>query len=166
MADFERDMVHCLNRYFEDNGLKGYAYRLKQSKYNTQYVDILVDSLNPQYYLAVECKSLKGKKIYFKQHFHEDKDGVHQIDAIKDFIGKTGRKGFLAVEFRSGGGKPNRAFMIQWQTVLRIRETAPGISLDEIVREGVELTRSKGGYVLEGLYQKELDILNTNGIEE
>ena len=166
MADFERDMVHCLNRYFEDNGLKGYAYRLKQSKYNTQYVDVLVDSLDPRYYLAVECKSLKGKKIYFKQHFHEDKDKVHQIDAIWDFIGKTGRRGFLAVEFRGGSGKANRAFMIPWQTVLRIRETDPGISLEDIAREGVELKRSKGGYVLEGLYQKELDRLNTYDIQE
>ncbi|MDD4567592.1 MAG: hypothetical protein PHU37_06790 [Methanoculleus chikugoensis] len=67
-----------------------------------------MDSLDPRYYPAIECKSISGKKIYFSQHFHFDKNNVHQIDAITDFIRKTGRRGFLAVEFRFGAGGRRR----------------------------------------------------------
>ncbi|MBN2733549.1 MAG: Holliday junction resolvase [Methanomicrobiaceae archaeon] len=158
MSDFERDIVHCLNNFFADQNLKGYAYRLKQSKYNTQYVDVLVDSLDPRYYLTIECKSIKGKKIYFSQHFHEDKYNVHQIDAIWDFIKKTGRRGFLAVEFRGGKGSCNRAFLMSWPDIMKLREESAGISVDDFC-EGIELERSSGGYRLLSLYPKELDSL-------
>ncbi|MDD3407826.1 MAG: Holliday junction resolvase [Methanomicrobium sp.] len=165
MSDFERDMVHCLNDFFESRNLKGYAYRLKQSKYNTQYVDVLVDSLDPRYYLAIECKSIKGKKIYFSQHFHEDKDNIHQIDAIWDFVKKTGRKGFLAVEFRGGRGSANQAFLLSWQDIMKIRTNSPGISVDDF-KSGIELERCSGGYKLPELYPKELDSLLQKDTEE
>ncbi|MBP2132224.1 Holliday junction resolvase [Methanomicrobium sp. W14] len=165
MSDFERDMVHCLNHFFDSSNLKGYAYRLKQSKYSTQYVDVLVDSLDPRYYLAIECKSLKGKKIYFTQHFHEDKNNVHQIDAIWDFICRTGRRGFLAVEFRGGKGSLNRAFLMSWPEVMKIRETNAGISVDDF-SSGIELERCDGGYRLSVLYPKELHNILQNDMTE
>src|SRR5512136_2443155 len=99
MSDFERRMVHCMNRFFTTHHIQGYAYRLKQYKFTNQYVDILVDSLNPAYYLSIECKSIIDKKLYFSQHFHSGKNNVHQVDAISDFLAKTGRIGYLAVEF-------------------------------------------------------------------
>ena len=99
---FEREMVQCMNRFFTENRKRGFAYRLKQSTFNTQYVDIIVDSKEPGYYLAIECKSLKGKRLSFSSNFHKDKDGVHQIDNISGFISYTGRRGFLAAEFRGG----------------------------------------------------------------
>ncbi|WP_317135722.1 Holliday junction resolvase [Methanochimaera problematica] len=138
--------------------MKGYAYRLKQSKFNTQYVDILVDSLDPRYYLAIECKSIQGKKLYFSQHFHEDKNNVHQIDSITDFIKKTGRRGFLAVEFRGGRGKQNVAYLLPWEKLQEFRENSPGISREDF-KCGIELKRSSGCYILNDLYPKELDIL-------
>ena len=165
MSDFERDIVHCLNNFFESRNKKGYAYRLKQSKFNTQYVDVLVDSLDPLYYLAIECKSIKGKKIYFSQHFHEDRDHIHQIDAIWDFIKKTGRRGYLAVEFRGGRGSANRAFLLSWPEIMRIRTESAGISVDDF-KEGVELERCSGGYKLSCLYPKELDSLLQTDTEE
>lgn len=165
MSDFERDIVHCLNDFFKTKNLKGYAYRLKQSKFNTQYVDVLVDSLDPRYYLAIECKSIKGKKIYFSQHFHQDKDNVHQIDAIWDFTNKTGRKGFLAVEFKGGRGCSNQAYLLSWSEIMKIRESKPGISFDDF-QKGIELKRCSGGYELLNLYPKELDSLLQTDTEE
>ncbi|ADN35766.1 conserved hypothetical protein [Methanolacinia petrolearia DSM 11571] len=152
MSDFERDIVKCFNEYFERTGAKGYAYRLKQSRFITQYVDVLSDSLDPRYYLAIECKSLKGKKLYFTQHFHEDKDGVHQVDAISEFIHKTGRQGFLAVEFRAGAGKPKEAYLLPWDLVIEFRKKNAGISKEDF-SAGIRLERSGGGYTLSGPIQ-------------
>lgn len=157
MSDFERDIVHCFNNFLEHDGIRGFAYRLKQSKFSSQYVDVLVDSLDPRYYLAIECKSIRtGKKIYFSQHFHADKNDVHQVDAITNFLRCTGRRGFLAVEFRSGPGRAKEAYLVPWDRVLEryLCDSTPGISLDDC-REGIRLSRSGEGYLLEQIYPKE-----------
>jgi len=150
MSDFEREIVHCVNRFFKSHHVQGFAYRLKQHKFSSQYVDVLVDSLNPSYYLAIECKSILDKKIYFSQHFHSDKNGTHQMDAISDFLKKTGRSGFLAIEFRFGPGKANEAYLIPWATVLDHFLHNRGISLDD-ARNCIRLARTREGYLLEQL---------------
>jgi Holliday junction resolvase len=153
MSDFEREIVHCFNRFFEARHIRGFAYRLKQHKFSTQYVDVLVDCISPSYYCAVECKSIMDKKLYFSQHFHADKKNVHQVDAISDFLSKTGRTGYLAVEFRPGAGKPNEAFLIPWNVVVKHFGDNRGISIDD-ARQGIPLLRSRGGYHLETLNAK------------
>jgi Holliday junction resolvase len=150
MSDFEREIVHCLNRFFKTRHIQGFAYRLKQHKFTSQYVDVLVDSLNPTYYLSIECKSIIDKKLYFSQHFHSDKNNVHQVDAISEFLAKTGRIGFLAVEFRQGPGKASEAYLIPWASVVDHFRDNKGISIED-ARACIALTRSKDGYVLDGL---------------
>jgi Holliday junction resolvase len=147
MSDFEREIVHCLNRFFTRNHIQGFAYRLKQHKFTNQYVDVLVDSLNPTYYLSIECKSIIDKKLYFSQHFHTDKNKVHQVDAISEFLARTGRIGYLAVEFRQGPGRASEAFLIPWPVVVGHYRTNRGISIDD-ARAGIALERSKDGYLL------------------
>lgn len=147
MSDFERDVVHCMNAFFAERSLQGFAYRLKQHKFATQYVDVLVDSLDPRYYCAIECKSIKGKRIYFSQHFHADKAGVHQIDAITEFLRRTGRRGFLAVEFRGGPGQKNEAYLMPWATLLSCRAAGQGIGRDEFAA-CIPLERCTDGYIL------------------
>ena len=151
MSDFERDVVSCFNRFFEDQKIRGFAYRLKQHKFSSQFIDVLVDCLDPHYYLAIECKSIKGKKIYFTQHFHIDRNKVHQVDAISTFLSRTGRKGFLAVEFRFGSGKGREAYLIPWDRVQSFYTTTQGISLDDC-RDCVILGRSGECYLLPELY--------------
>ena len=150
MSDFEREIVHCLNRFFKTRHIQGFAYRLKQYKFNSQYMDVLVDSLNPTYYLSIECKSIIDKKLYFSQHFHSDKKNVHQVDAISDFLARTGRIGFLAVEFRQGPGKASEAYLIPWASVVEYFRNNKGITIDD-ARSCISLARSKDGYVLESL---------------
>jgi Holliday junction resolvase len=150
MAHFEREITYCINRFFASRQIHGFAYRLKQSKFNAQYVDVLVDSLDPRYYLAIECKSISGKKVYFSQHFHSDKNNVHQIDSITDFLEKTGRRGFLAVEFRFGAGKAKEAYLMPWGKVLEFYRSGPGIALDNF-RQSLPLSRSGEAYNLPGL---------------
>lgn len=147
--DFERAMVVCMNRHFTENRMKGFAYRLKQGRFNTQYVDIIVDSLSPRYYLAIECKSVKGKRLSFSSNFHKDKDGVHQIDSISGFLKYTGRRGYLAAEFR-GLGQKNEAYLMPWETLLGFFETQASISVEEF-RKHVCLERGAAGYRLASL---------------
>jgi Holliday junction resolvase len=153
MSDFEREIVRCLNRFFKTHHIQGFAYRLKQSRFTSQYVDVLVDSLNPTYYLSIECKSIIDRKLYFSQHFHADKNKVHQVDAISDFLLKTGRIGFLAVEFRQGPGKASEAFLIPWPVVVDHFRANKGITIDD-ARSSIALERSKDGYVLGSLNAK------------
>jgi len=151
MSDFEREIVHCMNRFFKTRHIHGFAYRLKQHKFTSQYVDVLVDSLNPSYYLSIECKSIIDKKLYFSQHFHSDKNKVHQVDAISEFLIRTGRAGYLAVEFRQGPGKSNEAYLIPWATVVGHYKENKGITVEDARSAGTALSRSKDGYLLEKL---------------
>jgi hypothetical protein len=116
-------------------------------------VDVLVDSLNPSYYLSIECKSIIDRKLYFSQHFHSDKNKVHQVDGISDFLLKTGRVGFLAVEFRRGPGKASEAYLIPWPVVVDHFRANKGITIDD-ARSCIALARSKDGYLLESLNAK------------
>jgi hypothetical protein len=99
LTEFERQLVKSFNTYFKGNGIKGIAFRLKQHRFTHQYLDVIVDSLHPDYYLGIECKSIstdKGAKaLYFTQHFTTDKQGSHQVDRMSEYLRLSGRKGFL-----------------------------------------------------------------------
>ncbi|OPX81285.1 MAG: hypothetical protein A4E50_01122 [Methanosaeta sp. PtaB.Bin087] len=151
MPDFEWELVAAINRFFEAAGIRGVAYRLKQSRYTPQVVDLLVDSPHPPYYLAIECKSIdarKAKTLYFTQHFSAA-GGVHQIERIDQFIDRTGRRGFLAVELRRGPGRPKTAHLLPWNAAIEaFRSDSPGIPVERI--EAVPpLGRRDGSYLIE-----------------
>ncbi|MHC1631657.1 MAG: hypothetical protein ACXQT4_05125 [Methanotrichaceae archaeon] len=151
MEDFEWKLTAALNSFFEKMNIKAIAYRLKQSRYTSQVVDVLVDSPHPEYYQAIECKSLdarKTKMLYFSQHFStlsrealsvspckagKKQKGVHQIERADEFLSKSGRRGILAVELRRGPGRPKRAHLVPWKTVIeRYKAESVGLNLDEI----------------------------------
>lgn len=106
----------------------------------------IVDSSAPSYYLAIECKSVKGTRLYFTSNFHRDKDGTHQIDNITGFLKCTGRRGFLAVEFRCG--QKNEAYLMPWERVLTFFASQASITIDEFRNKCIPLTRIRGGYQL------------------
>jgi hypothetical protein len=153
MSDFEREIVCCLNRFFKTHHIEGFAYRPRQHKVTNQYGDVLVDSLNPSYYLLIKCKSILGRKLYFSQHFPVDRNKVNQVDAISNFLTKTGRIGYLAVEFRKGPGKAGEAFLIPWPMVIGHYVADKGITIED-ARSGIFLARSKDGYLIETLNAK------------
>ena len=151
MPDFEWEMVAAINRFFEIEEIRGVAYRLKQSRYTPQVVDLLVDSPHHRYYMAVECKSIdarKAKTLYFTQHFSAAA-GVHQIERIDQFINSSGRRGVLAVELRRGPGKPKTAHLVPWRAVIEgFWSERPGITVEEI--EAIPaLNRKNGSYRIE-----------------
>jgi len=125
-SPFEGKLVRLINQFLQEAELPGLSYRLKQSHFYTQFVDVLVDSANPIYYLAIECKSMgpTSDKIYFSSHFSVDKKGEHQVTRISDFLNKTQRFGILAIEKRHGRGKgSNEVVFLPWHQVERWYES-------------------------------------------
>lgn len=147
MTEFERMLVNSINAYIEENGIRAISYRLKQHRFTAQFLDVLVDSLNPDLYLGIECKSISVDKganaLYFSQHFTVDKKGTHQIERISDYLNRSGRRGFLAVELRLGPGHGREAYMVPWKELEKeylsqnLKLTLQEIrSFTEIRREG------------------------------
>jgi Holliday junction resolvase len=176
MGDFEWALATALNSFFEKEGIHAIAYRLKQSRFSSQLVDILVDSRIPEYYLAIECKSLdarKTKSLYFKQHFSLAA-GNHQLARETEFIIRSGRQGILAVELRHGVGKSRTAHLVPWGQVYQSFHAGKvGLTLEEIEnnppleRKGgayeishLDIVRISGYYDLK-LDSSDLDLLNT-----
>ncbi|MFB6174566.1 MAG: hypothetical protein ABEJ87_01150 [Candidatus Nanohalobium sp.] len=150
MTDFERALVNSFNKFFEEEDINGIAHRKKQHRFSSQLCDVLVDSKHETFYIAIENKSVKTSstnKLYFSQHFSHSKNG-HQVERISDFIDRSGRNGFLAVEFKRGRGKARKAYMVPWSKVREAYEAGePGLHLDDI-REYPEIFRDSEDYDL------------------
>lgn len=135
MTDFERALVNSFNEFFKQEEIKGIAHRKKQHRFSSQLCDVLVDSKHDTFYLAIENKSVKTSstnKLYFSQHFSESKGG-HQIERITDFLNRSGRRGYLAVEFKRGRGKARKAYMVPWDALLEYYDSdEAGMPLEEI----------------------------------
>lgn len=148
MTDFERELVNAFNNFFQEEEINGIAHRKKQHRFSSQLCDVLVDSKHDMFYLAIENKSVKTSstnKLYFTQHFSESDDG-HQVDRISNFLDRSGRTGFLAVELKRGRGRARKAFMIPWQIVREKYENGDsGLHIDEI-QEFPQVLRSSEAY--------------------
>lgn len=160
MPDFEWALTHALNAFFEKDGVAAIAYRLKQSPFAAQFMDILVDSKTPEYYLAIECKSLdarKTKSLYFGRYFSRAA-GAHQLSRETEFITRSGRQGILAVELRRGAGKPRTAHLVPWGQIYQsFSEGKSGLSLRDI-EINPPLERERGIYII-----SRLDIVRITG---
>lgn len=155
MTSAENKLVAGLNRFFGDSGIDAVAYRIRQHRFASQVVDLLVDSRHWRYYLAMEVKSISLEKgtrsLYFSQHFHSYPDAAFragearaksgdtgrngsQIARISDFLKRSGRIGFLAVELRRGAGRPLEGHLVPWREVEgRFRRGDAGFKVDELL---------------------------------
>ena len=160
MPDFEWALTNALNAFFEKDGIAAIAYRLKQSPFAAQFMDILVDSKIPEYYLAIECKSLdarKTKSLYFGRYFSRA-GGAHQLSRETEFITRSGRQGILAVELRRGPGKARTAHLVPWGQIYQsFSEGKTGLSLQDI-ETNPPLEREGGVYRI-----SRLDIVRITG---
>jgi len=155
MTEFERELVNSFNNFFEEEALEGIAHRMKQHRFSSQLCDVLVDSPHDMFYLAIENKSVKTSstnKLYFTQHFSTSENG-HQIARISDFLDRSGRKGFLAVELKRGRGRPREAYMVPWRKVRKkFKQDKTGIHLDEI-KQHPEILRNSEEYSIAQICQ-------------
>ncbi|WP_269850660.1 hypothetical protein [Methanosarcina horonobensis] len=152
MTEFERVLVNSFNSYIEEKGIRAISYRLKQHRFTAQFLDVLVDSLDPDLYLGIECKSISVDKgataLYFSQHFTVDKKGVHQIDRISDYLNKSGRRGFLAVELRLGMGHGREAYMVPWEELEKNYHTESLKLTVQEIRNFPEIKRDGKDYII------------------
>lgn len=127
---FERDLVNGINDLADDKNPKFHSYRRKQSRFAKQDIDVLCDSRKDSFYAGIECKSKQidtekaskdnnssEAKLYFSDAFSVDKNDVHQIEHIQDFLNKTGRKGVLAIAYRRGMGRKVHYWALCWKKV-------------------------------------------------
>ncbi|HYA33935.1 MAG TPA: hypothetical protein VEG65_08100 [Candidatus Bathyarchaeia archaeon] len=158
MSNFERELVRSFNDFFAESGIEAVAYRMKQHRFSPQMLDVLVDSSDRGLYLGIECKSISPSKgataLYFSQHFSVDKKGEHQVSKMQEFIRRSGRVGYLAVELRMGSGKSKAAYFISWPDVWRRYSSGqPGFSTEEI-RQINPILRNNGRYAVDGLFHR------------
>lgn len=152
---FERELVNEINDLAEDSKVDFYAHRKKQHRFTSQECDVLVDSANNYYYLGIEAKTKKidyekankdnnsvEGKLYFSQHFSTNKDDVHQVESMQDFIEKSGRKGILAIAYRRGRGKSVLKYALPWAKVWEKfqDDDASGITKEFVEENGVEIS--------------------------
>ncbi|PSG99406.1 MAG: hypothetical protein BRC29_04790 [Nanohaloarchaea archaeon SW_7_43_1] len=156
MTDFERELVNAFNRFFQEEEIEGIAHRKKQHRFSSQLCDVLVDSPHDMFYMAVENKSVKvtsTNKLYFTQHFSVSDDG-HQIARISDFLDRSGRQGYLAVELKRGRGRSRKAYMVPWSFIRdKYESDGKGIHLDEL-DQFPEIMRSSEDYSIAEICQK------------
>ena len=158
MSNFERELVKSFNAFFKERSIDAIAYRMKQHRFSQQMLDVLVDSSDPELYLGIECKSISPSKgatdLYFSQHFSVDKKGDHQVAKMQEFLKRSGRIGYLAVELRMGSGKSKTAYFISWPDVWRRYSSGQaGFSTEEIRRNN-SIARNDGKYAVEGLFSR------------
>jgi len=156
MTDFERELVNAFNNFFQEEEIDGIAHRKKQHRFSSQLCDVLVDSQHEMFYLAIENKSVKTSatnKLYFSQHFSTSDNG-HQVERISDFLDRSGRNGFLAVELKRGRGRSRKAFLVPWDVIReRYNQGEAGLHVDEI-QEFPEILRSSEHYSIAELCQE------------
>jgi len=99
MNKFENWALLKFRKVIEQKKQLAVIYRLKQSRFCSQVCDLLVDSRNTNYYLAIECKHRKDKiSLSFSGDFSESKEGG-QLERLETFCQLSGRKGIIL--FRS-----------------------------------------------------------------
>lgn len=151
MTDHERAIVNMFNDYFENSDVEGIAHRKKMSRFTSQLCDVLVDSDTPEFYQAIEAKSIKAhknNKLYFSQHFSKNEEG-HQVERITDFIKKSGRTGHLCLELKHGRGKARECYMLPWRFIHQAyTEDDVGLNIEDIKQLGQEIKREGSEYVI------------------
>ena len=152
MTELESALVNSLNSYYSNNKIKAVAYRLYQAQYSRgQNVDIVSDSLNKKYYLAIEAKSMNATKagtFNFKSRF-DYTGGGFQLQREILFCRKTGRTGILALELRLGMGKSRECYFIPLEFAYKEwKNGEKSIKLDYITDNFPKINREGGKYIL------------------
>jgi Holliday junction resolvase len=144
-SKFETQVVHAFQQFCDSTDIKAVAYRYRQLLWHGQFTDIAVDSPDKRFYLGIECKTIQFKKLYFRSNFHNG-----QIGNMNEFLLRSGRTGFLAIELRHRGTK-SEAFIVPWDYVIeKIDNGDTGISRDDLVsyEYAYQFERVKEGYML------------------
>lgn len=154
----ENEITKALNLFYYSNHIKAYAYRFPQSERKMQKgtpnqpCDILSDSLDRRFYLAIEAKSMdisdRNQNLNFKSRF-TCTNNIHQLEHESFFCELTGRTGWLVIELRRGAGKPRKCHVIDLNSACyKHKAGEKSLKLAEIL-DSPEINRVGGKYVVE-----------------
>ena len=138
---FEYYMTAFLNEYMDAYGYSGVAYMYPLSPTHTQKIDIIVDAMDGDLFLGVECKSLHedahpNGKISFNRLFNKNTRGISQVDRQHMFLKASGRYGIIAFEFRDMG----EVFLLPHRYLYdRLRNGKHNITIEEIITNSYQL---------------------------
>jgi len=143
----ESSLVGSFNSFYFSNKLKAFAFRLNQGMYyGDQLSDFLSDSLDRDYYFAVEAKSinsLKYKTFNFKSRFQEN-----QLQKETQYCNRVGRQHFTAIELREGKGKKRTCHFIKSEELItKMNNRIKSIKTEDI-SSYPDIPRSGGKYVI------------------
>ncbi len=105
MNTFETKLTTILKQYGRNYDML--CQRNIQSRFVTQYADILIDCGTTKKYIAIECKRVQTNNFYFKRYFHET-----QLQTLFDYFIRTGRSGFVSIKLKK------TISIIPWSAVL------------------------------------------------
>jgi hypothetical protein len=150
--DFEDDLLEELQEYVGDDGIamrRRQEYRMRGGKFQAdQFVDLMVDSPKPEYYLGIEAKKATdggSGKFYFSNHYPRD-----QVRSQSDYSDKSGREVFTAVKIRDHEGEDVLLLFPVEYFLQLVEDGEAGVEFDELVSDGVEWT---DGFTAETLAQ-------------
>lgn len=164
MSDQEHELVRAFEDYFleKENGI---AWRDTQHMGSDQKLDIFVDTPETRFTgLGIEHKAVKTSstnKLYFTQHFSEKEmengEVVHQVETITEFLERSGRVGWLAIQVRRGRGNPTDTYMLTWEFVKKMYEDEDEAGIDlrllddwaEERREVFKLERENSQWIID-----------------
>jgi len=102
----ENEVVRKLNQKFARESIHANSYRYPQQRGRNQACDVIVDSMDRSWFLAIEVKSLrKGKYLNFKDYFTVDKHGEHQLDRLCEFARAGDRHAIIVLFVRESSRK-------------------------------------------------------------
>lgn len=140
--DFEDDLLEALQEYVGDNGVamrRRQEFRSRGGKFQgDQFVDIMVDSPQPEFYLGIEAKKATASssgKFYFSNHYPRD-----QVRDQAEYGDRSGREIFTAVLVRDYEGEDYRLlFPVEYfEQVVESGEA--GVPFPELLEDGVDWT--------------------------
>lgn len=140
-AKFEYFMTAFMNEYMDSYGYSGIAYMHPEDPNITQKIDIIVDALDGDIFLGVECKSIHEEahpngKIPFEKLFHVNKNGLSQVERQHMYLKSSGRYGIIAFELRV----MNEVFLVPHRFVLdKWQNDDKFITFEEIICNGYQL---------------------------
>jgi hypothetical protein len=141
-SNFEDDLIEQLSEQVGDNGVvmrQKQELRTRNGSFQAdQYVDILVDSRDDDWYVGFEAKHARADsntpKFYFSAKYNED-----QIRKQEDFEEKSGRRVFVAVRVKAHEGE-DYDLLYPLQYFLDYLEAGEsGVEWVQLVEDGVNI---------------------------
>lgn len=143
---FENFVFRFLTDYLKERDINGVIYKIPESKFQGQIIDIFIDSYD-FLFVAIECKSiddskLKNNKIYLKNLSRKSAEYTHQFKKQHVFLEASNRYGLVAFQFTN----LNISVFVPHKWVYdEIENGTVYLTVDEIIQNGYLIDKENKG---------------------